>query len=33
MDRKLIKDVLRDAPLGQSVTLAGWVRTLRVSKG
>ena len=33
MDRTLIKDVLHVTPLGEDVTLAGWVRTLRTSRG
>ncbi|MHC4983348.1 MAG: asparagine--tRNA ligase [Planctomycetota bacterium] len=33
MDRTLIKDALTDVALGAEVTLAGWVRTLRPSKG
>jgi len=33
MQRTLIKDALRHAPVGREVTLAGWVRTIRHSKG
>lgn len=33
MDRTLIKDALTDVPAGSRVTLAGWVRTVRSSKG
>ncbi len=33
MRRTLIKDALTDAPIGCEATLAGWVRTLRSSKG
>jgi asparaginyl-tRNA synthetase len=33
MDRTLIKDALTDTPAGQTVTVAGWIRTTRHSKG
>ena len=33
MNRTLIKDALADVAVGTEVTLAGWVRTLRTSKG
>ena len=33
MDRTLIRDVLAEAEIGSDVTLAGWVRTVRTSKG
>ena len=33
MNRTLIKDALADVAVGTDVTLAGWVRTLRTSKG
>ena len=33
MDRTLIKDALTDVPADSTVTVAGWVRTLRTSKG
>ncbi|MCK4601943.1 MAG: asparagine--tRNA ligase, partial [Phycisphaerae bacterium] len=33
MERTLIRDALTDLPLGSEVTLAGWVRTVRTSKG
>jgi len=33
MQRTLIKDALAGAPSGREVTLAGWVRTIRHSKG
>ncbi len=33
MNRQLIKDVLADVPAGETVTVAGWVRTVRTSGG
>ena len=33
MDRTLVKDALADVAVGSEVTVAGWVRTLRASKG
>ena len=33
MKRTLIKDALTDVPVGQNVTVAGWVRTVRTSGG
>jgi len=33
MKRTLIKDALTDVPVGQTVTVAGWVRTVRTSGG
>jgi len=33
MNRTLIRDALTNVPVGQEVTVAGWVRTLRSSKG
>ena len=33
MNRTLIKDALADVPVGADVTVAGWVRTVRSSKG
>jgi asparaginyl-tRNA synthetase len=33
MRRTLIKDALTDVPVGQTVTVAGWVRTVRTSAG
>jgi len=33
MDRTSIKDVLTNVPAGQTVTVSGWVRTTRHSKG
>ena len=33
MDRTLIKDALTNIPPGQAVTVAGWIRTTRHSKG
>ena len=33
MDRTLIKDALTTTPVGSAVTVAGWVRTARLSKG
>ena len=33
MSRALIADVLTDTPVGTEVTVGGWVRTLRTSKG
>jgi len=33
MDRTLIGDALNTVPVGDEVTVAGWVRTLRTSKG
>jgi asparaginyl-tRNA synthetase len=33
MDRTLIKDALTDVPADSTVTVGGWVRTLRTSKG
>jgi len=33
MKRVLIKDALTDVPVGETVTVAGWVRTLRTSGG
>ncbi|HUT01670.1 MAG TPA: asparagine--tRNA ligase [Phycisphaerae bacterium] len=33
MKRTLIKDVLADVPVGEAVTVGGWVRTLRTSGG
>ena len=33
MQRMFIKDVLNDSPVGEEVTIAGWVRTVRTSTG
>ena len=33
MERTEIKDVLASAAAGSEVTVAGWVRTVRTSKG
>ena len=33
MNRTAIKDVLADVPVGSTVTVGGWVRTVRSSKG
>ena len=33
MERTVIKDVLTDVPVGTQVTVAGWVRSTRASKG
>ena len=33
MNNALIKDVLSDVPVGAEVTVGGWVRTVRTSKG
>lgn len=33
MKRQLIRNILRDPPVGEEITLAGWVRTRRDSKG
>jgi len=33
MDRTLIKDALTDVQIGRHITLGGWVRTTRASKG
>ena len=33
MERTLIKDALTDTPVGSTVTVAGWVRTVRNHKG
>ena len=33
MSKTAIKDVLKDTPIGAEVTVAGWVRTVRHSKG
>jgi len=33
MRRTLIKDALKDVPVGSEVTLGGWIRTVRTSKG
>ena len=33
MNRTLIKDALTDVAPGEEITVAGWVRTVRTSKG
>ena len=33
MERTTIKDALTDVPVGRTVTIGGWVRTVRTSKG
>ena len=33
MKRRLIQDALTNVPVGETVTVAGWVRTVRTSGG